>query len=318
MDSRDVRHDLDQAVAPDFTIVREIPLASGLSSFAAKSKSDGSSVEIRTVPLAIFGKDGPPDDAEVARRRVVHPNIVPIIGSGSHGDTFYWISPSIDGRTLRERLSRGGRMRLEDTLTVLRDTSAALMHAHLHGVVHGGLSPDSVVISGGSALVSDIGIPEVFAGLRRAGMNRNIATPTGGEPIRYASPEQANGAKADTRSDAYSWGVIAYEMLTGRHPFSGRMTPRDMMAAHTGEEPAPFGPGAPAVPQGITKLVMRCLSKNPAMRPETGRQILDSITREILVPPPAPAAGTGQKTVITLFILAMVIIAAIVWLGFRS
>ena len=317
MEPSDVQHELDQALASGYTIVREVPLASGLSAFAAKSKSDGSSVEIRTVPLSIFGTDNPPSESEVARRRVVHPNIIPIIGSGSYGDMFYWISPSIDGRTLRERLSRGGRMRVEDSLTVLRDISAALMHAHLHGAVHGGLSPDSVVISGGTALVSDVGISEVFAGLRRAGISRNIATPTGGEPIRYASPEQAGGAKADTRSDAYSWGVIAYEMLTGRHPFSGRMTPRDMMAAHTGEEPPPFGQGAPAVPPGIAKLVMRCLSKDPAMRPETGRQILDAITRELLVPPRSPAAGSGQKTVMALFLVAVVAIAVIIWLGFR-
>lgn len=318
MDDSTALQDLDAALASGYVIVREMPQPAGFSSFAARSKSDGSTVEIKAVPMEIFAGAKPVSEAELASRRVVHPNIVPIVGSGRHGNTFYWVSPAIDGRTLRERLSRGGRMGVDDSLTVLRDVSAALTHAHLHGVVHGGLSPDSVLISGGSALVADIGIPEVFAALRRAGSSRNIATPTGGEPLRYASPEQANGGKADTRSDAYSWGVIAYEMLGGRHPFSGRMTPREMMAAHTGEEPPPLATGGAPVPAGVTKLIMRCLSKDPSKRPETARQILDAITKEMLVPPPAPAAGSGQKLIIALLVLAVTLIGVIAWLGIRS
>jgi len=313
----DSLQDLDAALASGYIIVREMPQPAGFSSFAARSKSDGSNVEIKTVPLEIFGGADPVTEAELAARRVVHPNIVPIIGSGRRGGTFFWISPAIDGRTLRERLARGGRMEMRDSLTVLRDVSAALTHAHLHGVVHGGLTPDSVLISGGSALVSDIGIPEVFAAIRRAGTKGNMATPTSADPLRYAAPEQAAGSRADTRSDAYSWGVIAYEILGGRHPFSGRMTPRDMIAAHTGEEPPPLSSGGVTVPGGVTKLVMRCLSKDPSKRPETARQILDAMTKEMLVSPPAPAAGSGQKFMMGLLIAAIVVIAIIAWFGMQ-
>lgn len=309
--------DLDAALASGYMIVREMPQPAGFSTFAARSKADGTNVEIKTVSAEIFGAGDRISESELAARRLLHPNIVPIVALGEHGDTFYWISPAIDGRTLRERLSRGGRMAVQDSLTVLRDVSAALKHAHLYGVVHGGLSPDSVVLSGGTALVSDIGIPEVFAALRRDGARRNTATPTGGEPLRYAAPEQASGGKADTRSDVYSWGVIAYEMLAGRHPFAGRMTPREMMAAHTGEEPAPLSAGGSAVPAGVTKLVMRCLSKDPSRRPETARDVLDLMTREMLLPPPAPAPGSGQKFVVTLLVVALVLIAVIIWLGVR-
>jgi eukaryotic-like serine/threonine-protein kinase len=309
--------DLDAALASGYLIVREMPQPTGFSAFAARSKTDGSNVEIKTVPLDIFSETKPVRESELAARRVVHPNIIPIIGAGQHGDTFYWISPAVEGRTLRERLSRGGRMAMQDSLTVLRDVSAALKHAHLHGVVHGGLSPDSIVISGGTALVSDIGIPEVFGALRRDGVSRNTSNPTGGEPVRYASPEQASGGKADTRSDTYSWGVIAYELLGGRHPFAGRNTPRDMQAAHTGEAPPPLGPGAGPVPQAIAKLVMRCLSKDPSKRPETARQVLDVMTKEMLVAPPAPAAGSGQKLIIAIGVIAVVITAVIVWLGMK-
>jgi serine/threonine protein kinase len=310
--------DLDAALASGYLIVRETPQPAGFSTFAAKSKSDGSDVEIKTVPIGIFSGSGAVIEVAAAARKLTHPNIVPIISSGSYGGTFYWISPAIEGRTLRDRLARGGRIAAEDALTVLRDLSAALTHAHLHGVVHGGLSPDSVLLSGGSALVSDFGISEMFAALRRADAKRNTATPTGGESLRYASPEEAGGAKSDTRSDAYAWGVIAYEILAGRHPFAARRTPREVAAAHAGETPSPLAASGTTITPGVTRLIMRCLSKDPQDRPETAREILDSMTRELLLPPPEPAAGTGQKAAIVLMVLAVTVIVLMAWLGLRS
>jgi serine/threonine-protein kinase len=310
--------DLDAALGSEFLVVREIPQAAGFSTFAARSGRDGSNVEIKTIAIDAMGGTVPVSQAELDARRIQHPNVVPVIRAGSFGNTFFWISPEIEGRTLRSRLSRGGKMDLRDSLTVLRDVSAGLTHAHLHGVVHGGLSPDSIVISGGSALVSDLGIAEAFSALRRSHSSAHMTTPTGGEPLRYASPEQAAGVKADTRSDAYSWGVIAYEMLGGRHPFAGRSTPREMLAAHSDEEPPALSNAGAGVPAGITRLIMRCLSKDPARRPETAREILDAMTRELLVPEPAPAAGSGQKAVMILLVLAVVAIAVIAWLGMQK
>ena len=84
-------------------------------------------------------------------------------------------------------------MALPDSLTIMRDVSAALTHAHLHGVLHGGLSPESIVISGGSALVSDLGIQEIFAGLRQQGARSATLAPGASEPLRYSAPEQASG-----------------------------------------------------------------------------------------------------------------------------
>jgi len=306
--------DLDHALGSGYLIVREMPQPAGFHAYAARSKADGSNVEIKTVSIGEIGGRVPVSDADLAARRIQHPNLVPIVRAGSEGDTFFWISPDIDSRTLRTRLSRGGRIEVRDSLTVLRDVSAGLTHAHLHGVVHGGLSPDSILISGGSALVADLGIAEIFTALRRSNSSR-YATPTAGESLRYVSPEQTKGGKADTRSDAYSWGVIAYELLAGRHPFAGRSTPQQMIAAHTDEEPPPLSAVPAEVPAGITKLIMRCLSKDPSKRPETARQIRDVMTKEMLQPDPAPPAGSGQKAVIALMILAVVAIGVIAWLG---
>ena len=308
--------DLDAALGREYIIIREMPQAAGFHTFAAKSGSDGSTVEIKTIPLSSATGTLPVSEADLAARRLQHPNIVPLVEAGASGSTFYWISPEVDARTLRSRLSRGGKMDVRDSLTVLRDVSAGLTHAHLHGVVHGGLTPDSILLSGGSALVSDLGIAEAFTAMRREHVAGRMATPTGGgEPVRYASPEQSNGGKADTRSDVYSWGVIAYELLSGRHPFAGRTTPRDMMIAHSDEDPLPFQQAQADVPSGVTRLIMRCLSKDPSKRPETARGILDVMTKEMLVPDPEPPAGTGQKAIIALVIIVVAVIAIILWLG---
>jgi serine/threonine protein kinase len=309
--------ELDAALGGEYLLIREAPRAAGFSVFAARSRSDASEVEIKTVPASIFSGTAGVKESDLASRRLQHPNIHPVVRAGTAGATFYWISPAIEGRTLRMRLSRGGRMDLRDSLTVLRDVSAALTHGHLHGVVHGGLTPDSVILSGGSALVSDLGIPEVFTALRRAGAHASALHPAAIEPLRYSSPEQSHGIAADARSDVYSWGVIAYEILGGRHPFAGRNTPRQMMAAHTDEEPQPLLPGPVPVPTAVARLVMRALAKDPSKRPESAREILAVMTKEMLVPPPAPAAGSGQKLVIGLMVLAVALLGVMAWLGMR-
>ena len=313
-----VREDVEAAIGSDYLIKRELAEPGGISAFGGESQADGTPVEIKGVSLSNLNGGAPPlSESALAARRVRHPNILPIIESGRSGETFYWISPSIDARNLRVRLGRGGRMELKDSMTVLRDVSAALTHAHLHGVVHGGLTPDSILISGGSALIADLGVSEVFTALRR----RNAKEPgslAASDPLRYATPEQARGGEADARSDVYAWGMIAYEMLSGRHPFAGRTTPRQMTAAHLDEEPAQLAVGKYDLSGPVNRLVMRCLSKDPSKRPESAREILAVMTREMLTPPPAPAAGSGQKVVIALVAGIAIIIAVIAYLGLRG
>lgn len=316
MGETEIMEELSTAVGSAYHIERELAHAPGIAAFAAQA-ADGRHVEIKTVPGGLFGSHGQPGEAVLVARRLKHPNIVTVVDAGARGDFFIWCAPTVDGRSLRARLSRGGRMHMRDSLTVLRDVSAALTHAHLHGVVHGGLSPDSVLISGGSALVSDIGVPEVYDALRRS-VSTDDARSAAAGALRYASPEQAAGGHADARSDVYAWGVIAYELLSGRHPFAGRTTPRQMMAAHTDEEPAQLPAGLSDVPSAVIKLVMRCLSKQPAKRPESAREIFALMTREMLVPPPAPSAGSGQNLMMGLMIAAVALIALIAWLGMRT
>jgi Protein kinase domain. len=316
MQESTVRSDIENAIGSDYSIDRELPSPRGLSAFSGTGRNDGAQVNVKGISLDEMNGAAPPlTDAGLAARRIRHPNILPIIESGLSDRTFYWISPSIDARTLRARLVRGGRIEMADSMTVLRDVSAALTHAHLHGVVHGGLTPDSILISGGSALVADLGVAEVFTALRNRTANDAANFASTADPLRYSTPEQAKGGAADARSDVYAWGVIAYELLGGRHPFAGRNTPRQMAAAHTDEEPAQLAVGKSEIPSVVNRLIMRCLSKEPSKRPESAREILAVMTKEMLIPPPAPAAGKGQKVVVGLVLLLVVLLAVMVWLG---
>jgi serine/threonine protein kinase len=316
MQDSQVRSDIENAIGSDYSIDRDLPSPGGLSAFSGTTATDGAKVDIKGISLDEMNGATPPlTDAGLAARRIRHPNILPIIESGLSSSTFYWISPAIDARTLRARLGRGGRIELNDSMTVLRDVSAALTHAHLHGVVHGGLTPDSILISGGSALVADLGVAEVFTALRNRTANDPANWVAAPDPLRYSTPEQAKGGAADARSDVYAWGVIAYELLGGRHPFAGRNTPRQMAAAHTDEEPAQLVVGKSEIPSAVNRLIMRCLSKDPSKRPESAREILAVMTKEMLVPPPAPAAGKGQKLVITLVLILVALLGVMIWLG---
>lgn len=317
MNDSETWQELEAAIGDRFLLVRESAQSSGIAVFSATSRADGSVVEIKAVHRSLLPGFSAPSEAELAVRRLQHPNVLSTLEAGVTDRVVYWILPTVDGRTLRARMGRGGRMELRDALTVLRDISAALTHAHLHGVVHGGLSPDSVVISGGSALISDVGLPEVFASLRRS-VGNHAESARSIEPLRYAAPEQVAGAVSDARSDVYSWGIVGYELLGGRHPFAGRTTPRQMMAAHTDEEPLQLVTGPSSVPSNVARLVMRCLAKEPARRPESAREVFAVMTKEMLVPPPAPKAGSGQKIVTAVLVAAVIVIAIIAWLGMRG
>src|SRR5207244_1223968 len=150
----------------------------------------------------------------------------------------FYTMPYVEGESVRARLVRGP-LPVADVVSILRDVTRGLAYAHERGVIHRDIKPDNVLLSGGTAVVTDFGIAKALAAAQRGGGERTSPflgslTTVGtalGTPA-YMAPEQA-AADPDTdhRADFYALGCMAYEMLTGRHPFEAR-TRQALLAAH--------------------------------------------------------------------------------------
>ncbi|HEX4628936.1 MAG TPA: serine/threonine-protein kinase, partial [Gemmatimonadales bacterium] len=212
-----------------------------------------------------------------------HPHIVPLLTAGSQGDLLYYIMPHIAGESLRARLVREHELPVGETVRILRDVCDALAYAHAHGIVHRDVKPDNVLFSGKHALVTDFGVAKALAqstgstALTSLGMA--LGTPA------YMAPEQAAGdPNVDHRADIYAVGALGYEMLAGRPPFSG-LSPQGLLAAQVTSTPDPVAQHRDSVPPALAALVMRCLAKHPADRPQTAEELVDQL--ELMATPTA-------------------------------
>src|SRR2546430_5384908 len=171
-----------------------------------------------------------------------HAHIVPVLAAGETNGRPWFTMPFVDGESLRERVARGA-LPITETLNILRDVARALAYAHSRGVVHRDIKPDNVLISGGSAVVTDFGIAKALSASRTAenpGSTRGGALTQLGTSIgtpAYMAPEQAAAdPSTDARADIYSFGCMAYELLARRPPFVDR-TPQKLLAAQMAQPP---------------------------------------------------------------------------------
>ena len=203
-------------------------------------------------------------------------NIVPVHAAGEMGGLPFYTMPFVEGESLRSRLAARGPLPIREVVGILRDVARALAYAHEHGVVHRDIKPDNVLISGNTAVVTDFGIAKALEASRTV---RDSATLTGfgmalGTPA-YIAPEQAAGeAGVDRRADLYALGVMAYEMLAGAPPFTAP-TSQALLAAHVTQHPADIATHRADVPRALAGLVMRCLEKDPARRPQSATEVLE-------------------------------------------
>ena len=208
-----------------------------------------------------------------------HPHIVPVLAAGEMDGLPWFTMPFIQGESLRQRLSRGP-LPIGEAVSVLREVAKALAYAHDRGVVHRDIKPDNVLLTDGTAVVTDFGIAKALSASRtpesatetRGGSLTQIGTSIG-TPM-YMAPEQAAGdPSTDARADIYAFGCMAYEVLAGRPPFVG-MSPQRLLAAHMGERPQPVGELRRDTPPLLAEVVMRCLEKDPADRPQSATDIV--------------------------------------------
>ena len=203
---------------------------------------------------------------------LTHPHILALHDSGEAGGFLYYVMPYIEGETLRARLAREGELPVPEAAKILRDVVDALGYAHAHGVVHRDIKPENILLTGRHALVADFGIAKAVS--EATGLpNSTTAGVALGTPT-YMAPEQAAAEPTiDHRADLYAVGVMAYEMLTGRPPFTGA-TAKQILAAQVTETPVALTQRRPSVPAAMAQAVMKCLEKSPADRWQRSEQLL--------------------------------------------
>lgn len=209
--------------------------------------------------------------------RMQHPTIVPVIEVGAIEDTVghhipYYVMPYVRGESLRSRMQHDGRLSIGATVRILRNVFDALACAHAYGVIHRDLKPENIFLAGTSAVLADFGIAKAITG---PGAARGTTQPgvVLGTPT-YMAPEQLVDAEnVGPSSDLYAAGVVAYEMLAGRVPWSGR-TPTESLAAQAQNAFTPLRAIRTDVPPTLAALVESCLGWDPATRPESAARAL--------------------------------------------
>src|SRR5687767_4135052 len=228
--------------------------------------------------------------------RLQQANIVPLLSAGTSAGAPWYTMPFVRGESLRARLASGTPPSLTERISILRDVARALAYAHGEGVVHRDIKPENVLLSHGTAVVTDFGIAKALTAARTLeGAAHATLTQAGGTigTPAYMAPEQAVGDAVDHRTDLYAWGVMAYELLSGAHPFGRHTTPQTLITAHLTETPAGFK-AADNIPAGLASLVMRCLEKNPNQRPESAAELLSALD-QVTISGSGPAAAAAPR-----------------------
>ncbi|HEY6826192.1 MAG TPA: serine/threonine-protein kinase, partial [Gemmatimonadaceae bacterium] len=310
-----------------YTIDRELGGGGMSRVFVATENALGRAVVIKIIaPDLLEGLSAERFTREVKlAARLQQANIVPLLSAGDAGGLPYYTMPFVDGLSLRARLSSGGPMAVGEATHILRDVAKALAYAHAQGVVHRDIKPENVLLSGGTAMVTDFGIAKALTASRtRDGsgdgrMASGTLTSVGsalGTPA-YMAPEQALGAAIDHRADLYAWGVMAYEMLAGAHPFADRTTAQQLVAAHIAEMARPIGDKNSAVPASLADVVMRCLAKDPSQRPASAAEVLaalDNATTPVARISGAPPVATPSRVALSRRVgslVALLVVAAL-------
>jgi serine/threonine-protein kinase len=270
--------------------------------FVARDNTLGRTVVIKVLPYELAATVS----VERFKREIMlsaalqHPHIVPVLSAGeiveedqAAAKLPYFIMPFVEGESLRTRLARGP-LSVREAVSILKDVARALVYAHGHGIIHRDIKPDNILLSGGSATVTDFGVAKAITASREGTRREPTTTRSGtitlvgtsiGTPA-YMAPEQAAGdPSTDHRADLYALGIVGYEMLVGTPPFHGR-APQQLLAAQLTEKPAPIESRRYDVPAALAQLLMRLLEKEPAKRPKTAAEVARALED------PAVVSGT--------------------------
>jgi serine/threonine protein kinase len=231
----------------------------------------------------------------------------------------YLVLEYVEGETLRKRGSEfGGPLPIDVALDWGTQIALAVRYLHDRGITHRDLKPENILIStAGIVKIADFGTA-LIAGMRRLtwrNLTESLGTPD------YMSPEQIQGERGDARSDIYAWGVMMYEMLTGRVPFDGDNWPA-VMAAHLRNVPVPIRAIRPEVSPQLEAIIMKSMRRYPQNRYQSSPGLVQDLehlqdidVRSIDLSPEAPMGGMGSPAATTKVLWLQIALIAVGFLA---
>jgi serine/threonine protein kinase len=285
----DIRSRLTQGLSTRYSLDRELGQGGMAIVYLAHDLRHDREVALKVLRPEISAEIG----AERFLREIkmaaglTHPHILPVFDSGEADGLLFYVMPSMEGRSLRERMDKQRQLPLADALRITREVASALDYAHRHNVVHRDIKPENILLHEDAAMVADFGIGKALSGegasLTQTGLS--LGTPA------YMSPEQAAGdLGTDGRSDLYSLGCVLYEMLAGEPPFTGISA--QAIIAKRFVSPIPKVRTTRDVPESVDAAVTRALARTPVDRFPSAAEFaaaLRDISRD-------SAAGATQAT----------------------
>jgi len=219
-----------------------------------------------------------------------HPNIVSIYDRGEAEGTYYIAMEVIEGRSLKELILTRGPLPIGQAIAFTYEILDALRFAHRHGIIHRDVKPHNILIGGERLKVTDFGIA-------RAGASQMTEAGSIMGTAQYLSPEQARGAPVTASSDLYSVGIVLYEMLTGKVPFSGDSA-IEIAMKHLNELPKPPSKIRPEIPEDLDQVVLRALAKAPEDRYQTAEEFAEDLHRVEAGLPLAPETSEAATALL--------------------
>jgi len=286
---------LKAALADRYMIERELGRGGMATVYLAKDLKHHRQVAIKVLDPELahaIGHGRFLQEIEIAAQ-LNHPHILPLHDSGDANGLLYYVMPYVEGESLRDRLDREGQLPMEDVSQIVEEVADALSYAHSLGVIHRDIKPENILFTAGHAVVSDFGIAKAVDAAGGQSLTETglaIGTPT------YMSPEQAGGEKkADGRSDIYSLGCVAYEMLGGQPPFTGP-TPQAILARHSLDPVPPLRTVRPAISASVEGALDKALAKTPADRFRSAKDFAEAFVSEAPGTPVEQAARTTKTS----------------------
>src|ERR1700677_1386849 len=219
--------------------------------------------------------------------RLSHQNIVAVFDQGSDGQSLYLAMEYVPGPTLRALLRERRWLPWPEALAIMEPILAALAAAHQAGIVHRDVKPENVLITGdGRVKVVDFGLARASAAVGNTRAGVIIGS------VGYIAPEQVIGAPTDARTDVYAAGIMLFEMLTGRQPFSGE-TPLAVAYAHVNSDVPPVASLVGGIPPALDQLVTAATSRDPQWRAAKAGAFLRAVRSLRGVPGPAEPVGVA-------------------------